>query len=180
MLQAAFPSQLGSVNWLDAWKEANRIKPSLIRVDADEVTYHFHIAIRFMIERDLIEKKLAVQDVPTRWNDLYKQYLQIDVPDDLHGALQDIHWSQGLIGYFPTYSLGSFLSVQLYTTLSSHHVTLRDDIRRGNFDKINSWLAKEIHQHGKVFTSDEIALRLTGKGLGSEDFLRYIKGKFEL
>lgn len=179
-LQAAFPKQLAATSWQAAWKEANRISPSLIRVDADEVTYHFHIAIRFFIERDLIEKKLAVKDVPERWRQLYQQYLHIDVPDDLHGALQDIHWSQGLIGYFPTYSLGSFLSVQLHRSLSKHHDTLHDDIRAGQFDKINTWLAQEIHQHGKVYTSDELALKLTGKGLGSEDFLHYIKEKFEL
>ncbi len=180
ILVAAFPTQLSSVNASEAWREVNAVKPSLIRVDADEVTYHFHIMIRFEIERQLIEGTLSVKDVPEVWKTLYKKYLNVEVPDDINGALQDIHWSQGLIGYFPTYSLGSFLSVQLFNTLQKKHGDLQSDIKTGKFDPIRKWLADEIHQYGQSYTSGEVANRVTGMSLSPDPFLHYITNKFEL
>ncbi|MBP9700744.1 carboxypeptidase M32, partial [Candidatus Woesebacteria bacterium] len=115
--QKAFPEQLRTASWQSAFKEVNTVSPSLIRVDADEVTYHLHIIIRFEIESALIEGRLNVHDVSAAWNEKYQEYLGISVPSASMGALQDIHWSQGLMGYFPTYSLGSLLSAQLYTAM---------------------------------------------------------------
>ncbi|MEP7167410.1 MAG: carboxypeptidase M32 [Candidatus Woesebacteria bacterium] len=180
VLYAAFPKQLAGITDHEAWKEVNIVRPSLIRVDADEVTYHFHIAIRFLIERQLIEGALLAKDVPEMWRTLYKKYLNVDVPDDLHGALQDIHWSQGLIGYFPTYSLGSFLSVQIFDTLEKSHADLKKDIKTGSFDPVRKWLGQEIHQHGQSYSSDEVATRVTGMSLSPDSFIRYIKHKFDL
>lgn len=175
-----FPEELAIVGWEDAWKEVNVIRPSLIRVDADEVTYHFHIYIRFQIESQLVEGKLKVADVPEAWNSLYKQYLNIDVPDDSMGCLQDIHWSQGLMGYFPTYSMGSLLSVQLFDKLTDEHPSLPNEIKQGDFAQVRSWLTDAIHRHGRTYTSQHLANKATGKPIDPDHFVRYIKEKFEV
>ncbi len=180
VLQTAFPTQLAGTTAHQAWAEVNVIRPSLIRVDADEVTYHLHIAIRAQLEQRMIEGTLAVKDLRDAWNALYKQYLDVDVPDDLLGVLQDIHWSQGLIGYFPTYSLGSFLSVQLSETLHKEHPDFDDDVRNGKFDIIRTWLGDKVHAGGAMSTSGEVSLKLTGKHVSAESFITYVKKKFEV
>lgn len=180
VLQAAFPDQLKETTAHQAWAEVNVIRPSLVRVDADEVTYHLHIAIRAQLEQRMIEGTLAVADLPDAWKLLYKKYLGVDVPDDLSGCLQDIHWSQGLIGYFPTYSLGSFLSVQLSNQLHKEHPDFDEDVRTGKFDIIRTWLGDKIHAGGAMSTSGELSLKLTGKHVSADDFITYVKAKFEV
>jgi len=178
VLQTAFPQQLAGTTAHQAWQEVNVIRPSLIRVDADEVTYHLHIAIRAQLEQRLIEGTLAVADLNDAWNTLYKTYLDVDVPDDLNGVLQDIHWSQGLIGYFPTYSLGSFLSVQLSDQLHAEHPDFDKDVREGKFDIIRNWLGDKVHAGGAMSTSSEVSLKLTGKHVSADSFIKYVKEKF--
>lgn len=180
VLQTAFPKQLENTTAHQAWAEVNVIRPSLIRVDADEVTYHLHIAIRAQLEQRLIEGTLSVNDLPDAWNSLYKKYLDVDVPDDVNGCLQDIHWSQGLIGYFPTYSLGSFLSVQLSDQLHAEHPDFDTDVRKGKFDVIRKWLGDKVHSGGSMATSGEVSLKLTGKHVSAESFISYVKAKFEM
>lgn len=178
--QQAFPDQLKTATWATAWKEVNTVSPSLIRVDADEVTYHLHIIIRFEIESALIEGRLQVHDVASAWDEKYKEYLGVTVPSASMGALQDIHWSQGLLGYFPTYSLGSLLSAQLYTAMRTDHPTLPESIVRGAFDQPKAWLQDKIHQHGKVYSSSEVATSVTGSAVSVQPFLDYIDQKFSL
>ncbi|HSW90236.1 MAG TPA: carboxypeptidase M32 [Patescibacteria group bacterium] len=177
-LQATFPEELEGETVESIWRELNVIKPSLIRVDADEVTYHMHIIVRFEIESALIEGRLAVHDIPTEWNKKIKEYLGVDVPSDSLGCLQDIHWGQGLIGYFPTYSLGSLFSAQIYESVLKDHPDLPHAIAKGEFEKPRKWLNEKIHTHGRLYTSDELAIRVTGKPLSSAAYLRYIEDKF--
>lgn len=180
VLQTAFPKQLENTTAHQAWQEVNVISPSLVRVDADEVTYHLHIAIRTQLEQRLIEGTLAVSDLPEAWKILYKKYLDVDVPDDLSGVLQDIHWSQGLIGYFPTYSLGSFLSVQLADQLHKEHSDFDEDVRTGKFEVIRKWLGDKVHADGAMSTSGDVSLKLTGKNVSADSFISYVKAKFEV
>ncbi|PWU22402.1 carboxypeptidase [Candidatus Cerribacteria bacterium 'Amazon FNV 2010 28 9'] len=178
--QARFPKQLKGKNVEEIWRELNVIQPSLIRVDADEVTYHMHILIRTEIESALIEGKLDVKDVQSAWNEKYSRYLGISVPSDTQGCLQDIHWSQGLIGYFPTYSLGSLFSAQLYETIIQEHTDLPQAIKEGRFEKPLHWLNDKIHQHGRVYTSEQLAQKVTGKLINADAYLRYIEKKFHI
>lgn len=179
-MQSVFPEHLKNTNWKTAWEEVNLVKPSLIRVDADEVTYHMHIIIRTEIEAELIEGKLKVKDIPERWNSAYKHYIGVDVPNAALGCLQDIHWSQGLIGYFPTYSLGSQLSAQLFDTLKQEKPEIDQIIKEGKFEQPLHWLNHAIHQHGRVYNSDQLCKQVTGKKLSPTAFLNYIDHKFSL
>lgn len=177
-LQSVFPEHLQNVNHHQAWEEVNIVRPSLIRVDADEVTYHMHIIIRTEIESELVEGKLKAADVPERWNSAYKKYLGVDVPNNTLGCLQDIHWSQGLIGYFPTYSLGSLFAAQLYATLEKQEPTISLKIKEGRFEEPLHWLNEHIHRHGRFFTSNQLCKQITGSPLSSKPFLSYIEKKF--
>lgn len=176
--QSVFPRQLNGATVDSVWNELNVIKPSLIRVDADEVTYHMHIIIRTEVESALIEGTLAVHEAPQAWNAAYKEYLDVDVPDDAQGILQDIHWSQGMIGYFPTYSLGSLLSAQIYEAIEKDHLDMKDMVRKGKFEKPKKWLNEKIHKHGRMYSSRELAEKVTGNELSSEAYLKYIHTKF--
>lgn len=179
-MQRVFPEHLLNATAKQAWEEVNVVKPSLIRVDADEVSYHMHIIIRTEIETELIEGMLKAKDVPERWRSAYKEYLGIDVPDDAQGPLQDIHWSQGLIGYFPTYSLGSIFAAQLYATLQGTESNISHSIAEGKFELPLHWLNEQIHQHGRLYTSSQLCERITGKPLSSNDFITYIEKKFDI
>src|SRR5260221_193559 len=159
LFQSTFPEHLKATSPDKAWEEVNLVKPSLIRVDADEVSYHMHIIIRTEIETELIEGTLAPKDVPERWNSAYQKYLGITVPDNAQGCLQDIHWSQGLIGYFPTYSLGSLFAAQLFATLKSQEPQTPLYITEGKFEHPLHWLNENIHQHGRLYSSAELCKR---------------------
>lgn len=176
--QATFPKQLSKSNWKEAWEEINLVRPSLIRVDADEVTYHMHIIIRTEIESELIEGKLKPSEVPERWNEAYRQYLQIEVGSNALGCLQDIHWSQGLIGYFPTYSLGSLFAAQLFSQLEKEQPDISSSVKQGKFEQPLHWLNEKIHQHGRLYSSEQLCQRITGKSISSEDFVKHINSKF--
>ncbi|MFO0859948.1 MAG: carboxypeptidase M32 [Phycisphaerales bacterium] len=161
----------------DMFKVVNTVKPSLIRVEADEGTYNMHVMVRFEMERALLSGAMKVKDVPGEWNRRYKDYLGIDVPDDRRGCLQDVHWSFGLIGYFPTYTLGNLYAAQFWETILVEIKDLPAQIARGEFGALREWLRLKIHQHGKHYRADELCRKITGKPLSADALLRYLEGK---
>ncbi len=173
-----FPENLANVDVTSFYKAINLVKPSLIRTNADELTYHFHILIRFEIEKALIENKITVEELPEYWNSKYKEYLGIDVTDDAHGVLQDIHWSHGSFGYFPTYSLGSFYAAQFYAQAKKDIKGLEAEIEKGNMKPLLNWLREKVHHHGRTLTSNELCLKLTGEALNFNHFMSYAKEKY--
>jgi len=178
-LQAVFPSQLGSVP-LDAFYRAiNKVEPSLIRTDADEVTYNLHVMIRFDLELQLLEGKLSVRDLPEAWRERYKSDLGVAAPDDRDGVLQDVHWFGGQIGgAFQGYTLGNILSAQFYEAATKTHPEIPSQIARGEFSTLYAWLKENIYQHGSKFTANEIVKRATGQPLTIEPYIRYLRTKY--
>lgn len=174
-----FPKQFEKATPTDIFNEVNYVKPSLIRTESDELTYHYHIMIRYEIEKMLIENSLQVKDVVSYWNESYKKFLDLDVPNDAKGALQDIHWSMGGMGYFPTYSQGSFYASQWYEAISKDH-NVDQMIKNKEFSKIQKWHNDHIHVHGKLLNSNEICEKSTGNKLSFSSFENYIKQKFEI
>jgi len=163
----------------ELYEAANQVSDdNYIRVEADELTYHMHIVLRFEIERDLIRGDLNVSDVPAVWNDKMEEYLGIRPDNDAQGCLQDIHWTHGSFGYFPTYSLGSMLAAQLFATAENELGGIDDDIEAGEFGQLNDWLREEIHQHGARYTTPELIERATGEALTADYFLDYASEKF--
>ncbi len=178
VFQSYFPEQLKNISPEQLYKAINKVQPSLIRTEADELTYHFHILVRYEIEKALIEGNLEVEDVPGVWNERYASYLGIEVPDDSHGCLQDVHWSHGSFGYFPTYSLGSFYAAQFYNQLKKEVPKFEIFLQDGRFDFIKTWLSEKVYIHGRKYTSEELCNRITGKGLDPEDFMQYAREKY--
>ena len=163
----------------EAYEAVNRVyEDNLVRVDADELTYHLHIVLRFEIERDLIAGDLDVAEVPAVWNDKCEQYLGIRPDNDAEGCLQDIHWSHGAFGYFPTYSLGSVLAAQVYDAAEAEIDGLDSKIRTGDFGPLREHLADSIHAHGCRYPTDELIERATGEPLSADPFLAYAEAKF--
>jgi len=162
----------------EVYEAANTVDPSnLVRVEADELTYHAHILVRFEIERDLIQGKLAVEDVPEVWNEKYEEYLGVRPDTDSEGCLQDIHWSHGSFGYFPTYSLGSVLAAQIDAAVRSE-LDVDGLVRDGDFDPIREWLREQVHQHGSRYTTDELVEKATGEPYTADYFLDYVNSKY--
>lgn len=155
------------------WRAVNHVEPTLIRVYADELTYHMHIALRFEIEEALVTGKLQVKEVPEAWNDLMQKYLGIRPPDDASGCLQDMHWSGGTFGYFPTYSLGSILSAQLYASYQK-----QTSAPPADYPALKHWLVENVHKHGKRYKTLDLVQRATGATLGPDAFLAYAKHKY--
>ncbi|MBI5866433.1 MAG: carboxypeptidase M32, partial [Planctomycetes bacterium] len=165
---------------LDAWHFAvNNVRPSLIRVEADEVTYGLHIMLRFDLERRLLRKELAVRDVPAAWNDGMKSLLGITPPDDAQGCLQDIHWSLATFGYFPTYALGNLYSAQFFAAARRQISGLDDQIARGELGGLREWLREKIHRQGKRYRATELVKVVTGCELSHEPFIEYLETKFK-
>ncbi len=173
-----FPEQLKNVTPEAFFKGMNRVEPSLIRTNSDELNYHFHIMIRYEIEKAIFEDKLKVDELPEYWNAKYKEYLGIDVPDFAHGVLQDVHWSHGSFGYFPTYSLGSFYAAQFFEQAKKEISGLSEKIEAGDFTELLAWLRKNIHIHGKFYTAAELCQRITGEKLNFNHFMTYARNKF--
>lgn len=176
--QALFPDALSDINWETFYKTVNRVKPSLIRVDADEVTYNLHILIRYELEIALMDGTLKVSDLPAAWNQKYEDYLGICPPDASQGVLQDVHWSCGLFGYFPTYTLGNLYAAQFFEKMKEEIVDLDGCISRADFAPITAWLRKNIHGVGRAKTPQELVKDVTGKSLSQEAFIRYLLGKY--
>jgi carboxypeptidase Taq len=177
-LQKYFPANLNNISAEQFYKAANIVAPSFIRTEADELTYHFHILIRYEIEKALMEGKLEVKNLPEYWNARYKEYLGIKVPNNTQGVLQDIHWSHGSIGYFPTYSLGSFYAAQFYATAKKEIKSLENKIENGNLLPLLEWLREKIHHHGKYYSAEELCKKVTGEKLNFSYFMDYAKGKY--
>ncbi len=177
-LQEVFKDQLGDVDLDTFYRGINRVEPSLIRTGADELTYHFHVLIRYEIEKALVEGSIQVNDLPSVWNQKYKEYLNIDVPSDDLGVLQDVHWSHGSIGYFPTYSLGSFYAAQFYQQAKKDLPELESAIIAGNNAPMLDWLREKIHKHGRMFEAGELCTAITGEPLNFSYFMDYAREKY--
>jgi len=162
-----------------AYEAANEVyEDNLIRVEADELTYHMHIIVRFEIERELVDGDLDVEDVPERWNDKYEEYLGVRPDDDAEGCLQDIHWSHGSFGYFPTYSLGSVLAAQMYDALEADVGDVDEKVRNGNFDVVADWLEAHVHRHGARYTTPELVEEATGEAYNADHFVDHVTEKY--
>jgi carboxypeptidase Taq len=179
-LQAVFPEQLGRVS-LDAFYRAiNKVQPSLIRTEADEVTYNLHVMIRFELELDLLEGRVEVKDLPRIWKERYTRDLGITPPDDKDGVLQDVHWYGGAIGgAFQGYTLGNIMSAQFYDAALKAHPNIPDEIGHGRFGTLLGWLKDNLYIHGAKYTAPELLQRITGGGLDVAPLMRYLRGKYE-
>jgi carboxypeptidase Taq len=176
-LQDVFPAQLGSVDEEAFYRAVNKVHPSLIRIDADEVTYNMHIILRFELEQELIENRLSPSDLPEAWNARMDEYLGIGVPDDAHGVLQDMHWAGGSIGYFPTYSLGNVMSVQIWDRMTEEVADVDGQMERGEFGEIRDWLRTNLYVLGRKFTPQETIERVTGSRIDAGPYVRYLREK---
>lgn len=178
-LQKRFPSAFGHKSLTEFFQAINKIQTNLIRTKADELHYHFHVMIRYEIERDLMEGTLAVNDLQSRWNDSYESYFGLKPNDDNDGILQDIHWSHGSFGYFPTYSIGSFYAAQFHQQANQDIPDLEHQISEGNTKELLNWLRDNIHQYGHQFEAEELCIRITGRPLSLEPFMKYANSKYE-
>ena len=179
-LQQAFPATLAGVSPDAFYFAINDVRPSLIRVEADEATYNLHIALRFELELALLSGDLAVADLPDAWNVRFADLFGLAVPDNSRGCLQDIHWSFGGIGYFPTYTLGNLYAAQFMSAVRRDlgADSLADDFRRGEFGRLKGWLVEKIHKNGQRYRAGELCRRATGSPLSPDRFLTYLKDKF--
>ena len=177
-LQEAFPEQLGDVALDRFFAGLNRVRPSLIRIRADEVTYGMHVILRFELELDLVNGRVRLDDLPEAWNAKMADYLGVDVPDDAHGVLQDTHWASGLIGYFPTYLLGTVMSVQIWERVKDDVADLEERIERGEFNALREWLGEHIHRHGRKFRPQETLRRAVGTTIDPKPYLAYLRAKY--
>lgn len=178
LLQQTFPQQFGKVAVGDFYKQINRVTPSFIRVEADEVTYNLHIILRYEMENELLEQKLSVNDAPAAWNNKLQRYLGITPASNRDGILQDVHWSGGGIGYFPTYTLGNILAAQLFATARRTLTDLDGQIERADFAPLFNWLKTNVHQHGGKYPPRDLVKRVTGSTLTVEPYAQYLKTKF--
>lgn len=178
-LQAVFPTQLSHVSLESFYRGVNKVARSLIRTDADEVTYNLHVMIRFDLELEMLEGKLAVRDLPEAWNERYRSDLGIAPKNDSEGVMQDVHWYSGLIGgTFQGYTLGNLMSTQFYETALKLHPEIPSCIEQGNFRVLHDWLKESIYQHGQKYTAAELIERVTGDSLKIDPFIRYIHQKY--
>lgn len=178
-LQETFPAQFGNVSLETFYRAINKVQPSLIRVEADEATYNLHIILRFELEQEMIAGKVALKDLDEIWNARMKEYLGIVVPNSAVGVLQDVHWSSGLIGYFPTYSLGNIISCQIWERVLQEIPDLYQQFERGEFMVLREWLRENLHRHGRKFSPKETLQKVAGKpAIDVRPYVRYLKAKF--
>jgi carboxypeptidase Taq len=178
LLQKEFPQQFSNVSLDDFYRAINIVKPGFIRIEADEVTYNLHVVVRFELEKALIEGTLKVKDIPDAWNDKMQEYLGIRPKFDGQGCLQDIHWSLGFFGYFPTYTLGNLYSVQFFNTFESAHPNWKNQVAQGSLGFIRQWLKENIHQFGRQYTPPQLCEKVTGKPLSQDPFVNYLNKKY--
>lgn len=175
--QKYFPS-LKKIKFKDFFFNINQVKPSLIRIECDELTYCLHVIIRYELEKDIFRGKIKAKDLDNAWNKKYKEYLGVKPKHDTEGVLQDVHWAEGMFGYFPTYAIGTLYSAMLYEQMQKDIPALNKELRKGNVDGVRKWLKKNIHQCGSEMTSEEIVHKATGKYLTARPFLEYLKKKY--
>ena len=177
ILQKYFPAQLGQVTPDAFFRAVNKVQPSYIRVEADEVSYNLHIIIRFEIELAILEGRLAVKDLPDAWRAKFEEYLGITPPNDREGVLQDVHWSWGLIGHFQSYALGNIIASQWWS-LMAKDLPQDELLRAGNITPIREWLGAHVHQFGRKYTPKDLILKATGGPIDTGPYLAYLAGKF--
>jgi carboxypeptidase Taq len=177
-VQAAFPDALGGVELERFYAGINKVQPSLIRIEADEVTYGMHVILRFELEQDIVNGRVELRDLPQRWAEKMHEYLGIEVPDDARGVLQDVHWGAGLIGYFSTYLLGTVMSVQIWEKVLEDVPDLEEQIERGEFTALREWLGANVHAHGRKYPPQEVLRRATGATIDAKPYLAYLKKKY--
>ncbi len=177
--QTAFPDALSDVSERDFYAAVNAVAPSYIRVEADEATYNLHIMLRFELEQALIDGGLKAEDVPGVWNETFKKYLGLTPPDDARGCLQDIHWSGGGIGYFPTYSLGNLYAAQFFEQARQEVGDLNAQFAEGVFEPLKNWLTEKIYSQGQRYRANELIEVVTGKPLSHEPLMRHLRAKYE-
>ena len=178
-LQEIFPSQLGNINANAFYKGVNAVEPSFIRVEADEATYNLHIMLRLEMEIALMEGSLKVKDAPEVWNAKFNEYLGIVPPNDAQGILQDVHWSFGGFGYFPTYALGNLVSAQLWECMNKDIPTLEEQVEKAQFSEILGWLRKNLHVYGAKFEPQTLVKKVTGSFITPEPYVKYLESKFK-
>jgi carboxypeptidase Taq len=176
-MQELFPEQLGTVTAEQMYRAVNKAEPSLIRTESDELTYAMHIMVRYELEKRLIGGTLAVKDVPQAWNEMYREYLGIEVPNDTMGCLQDMHWAGGMFGYFPTYALGSAYGAQMKVFMERDIGSLEKLIAEGKISEITAWLGEKFHKYGCLLKPEELFEQTCGK-FDAEYFTRYLTEKY--
>jgi carboxypeptidase Taq len=175
LLRELFPGQFGAVDPEDLYRAANRVEPSLIRVEADQVTYNLHIAIRFELELELFEERLDLADLPEAWNSLTARYLGLEVPSDASGVLQDVHWAGGAFGYFPTYALGNVIAAQIWDAAARELPKLDDQLAAGELEPLFDWLRRSLYRHGAKLMPTEMLERVVGGPLDVAPYLRQLR-----
>jgi carboxypeptidase Taq len=176
-LQSLCHVTLHDVSLEEFYRTINRVQPSFIRVDADEATYNLHVMLRVEIEIAMLEETLSANDLPELWNAKMREYVGVEPPDARQGILQDMHWAIGLIGYFPTYTIGNVISAQLWETFLAVEPRRDELIQRGDFSALLAWLRRELHQHGRRFEPPDLLERITGRGIDPQPYLRYLEAK---
>ncbi len=176
--QGVFHSQVEKVSLATFYRGINKVQPSYIRVEADEATYNLHIMLRLELEIALLEGSLAVKDLPQAWNQRMREYLGVIPPNDALGVLQDVHWSEGLFGYFPTYALGNLVSVQLWEVIQKDLPNLDKQMALGEFGELLSWLRQHVHRFGAKFEPQELVQKITGSKINPQPYLRYLQVKY--
>jgi len=177
-VQRMFPTQFGNVTLEDFYRGVNDVKPSLIRIEADEVTYNLHIMIRYEIEKGLINGNLAVKDLPEIWREKMQDYLGVTPDNDADGVLQDVHWSDGSFGYFPSYSLGNIYAAQFADAMEKAIPDCWAQVAQGELSAVKAWLNDNIHRHGKMLRPAEIVQQVTGMGIDASYLVQYLKQKY--
>lgn len=178
LLQKEFKGQLDHVSLDSFYKAINKVTPSLTRVEADEVTYSLHVILRFELERSLIEGSLAVRDIPEAWNAKMHELLGVTPKNNAEGCLQDIHWSMGAFGYFPAYTLGNLYTAHFFTGFERDFPKWKEKVAQGDLSFINQWLSREIHQHGRRYTSRELLQKVNGKPFSADAYTKYLTHKY--
>src|SRR5436190_13255676 len=177
-VQEVFPEQLGSVDLERFYAGINKVRPSLIRIRADEVTYGMHVILRFELEQDIVNRRVELRDLPQRWAEKMHEYLGVEVPDHANGVLQDMHWASGLIGYFSTYLLGTVMSVQLWEKAAEDLGDLEGQVERGEFAPLRAWLGEHIHGQGRKYPPQETLRRAVGTTIDPKPYLAYLRRKY--
>jgi len=180
LLQSYFPEQLADVDAEAFYRAVNRVKPSLVRTESDEITYNFHIMIRVEIEMGLLDGTITIEKLPEIWKAKYEEYLGVTPPNDTLGALQDIHWSSGLFGSFCAYTIGNVMSAQFYEAALKQNPEIKPALDKGEYGPLLDWLTENVYRHGHAFLPDELLQRSTGSKLNTGPYLRYLTEKFDL
>jgi len=177
-LQETFPEQLGNIDIETFYRAVNKVQPSLIRVEADEVTYNLHIMLRFELETEMLEDRVDISKMDQIWHERMERYLGVVPEDDSVGVLQDIHWSGAGFYHFPSYTLGNIIGTQLFKQAHINMPNLNDQISKGEFADLFNWLNTNLYQHGRKFTPNELTQRITGEPVGTSAWIEYVRGKF--